>query len=44
MDTLETYHTASIIYVNNKHGKVMDSGKVVIAKDITLETILLVET
>jgi hypothetical protein len=44
MDTLETYHTTSIIYVNNKHGKVMDSGKVVIAKDITLETILLVET
>jgi hypothetical protein len=36
--------TTSILYGNNEHGKVLGSGKVVIAKDITLETVLLVET
>jgi hypothetical protein len=36
--------TTSILYGNNECGKVLGSGKVVIAKDITLETILLGET
>jgi hypothetical protein len=36
--------TTSILCGNNEHGKVLGFGKVVIAKDITLETILLVET
>jgi hypothetical protein len=36
--------TTSILYGNNECGKVLGSGKVVIAKDITLETVLLVET
>jgi hypothetical protein len=36
--------TTSILYENNEHGKVLGSGKVVIAQDITLETVLLVET
>jgi hypothetical protein len=36
--------TSSILYGNNECGKVLGSDKVVFAKDITLDTVLLVET
>jgi hypothetical protein len=36
--------TSNILYGNNERGKVLGFSKVVIAKDITLETILIVET